>query len=128
MSIENILSRLAKVKKTGREYKAICPVHQGNTENLYLRQAEDGKVIINCFSCGATGIAVVEALGLKTDELFPVDHLFEYDRMHKLKKFELEDKMVVTIYEQDKESGRSLSHADFKRYKLAKSRLGQLAA
>lgn len=126
MTIENILSKLDKVKKAHRGYKACCPVHNDKNPSMTITETDDGKVLAHCFSCGARGSDVVEALGLPASELFSGDFNRTYDPKHKLRKTELEDKMVVTIYEQDKGAGKYLTHSDFKRYKLAKARIEQL--
>lgn len=126
MTIENILSKLDKVKKAHRGYKACCPVHNDKNPSMTITETDDGKVLAHCFSCGARGSDVVEALGLPASELFSGDFNGTYDPKHKLRKTELEDKMVVTIYEQDKGAGKYLTHSDFKRYKLAKARIEQL--
>jgi len=126
MTIENILSKLDKVKKAHRGYKACCPVHNDKNPSMTITETDDGKVLAHCFSCGARGSDVVEALGLTASELFSGDFNGTYDSKHKLRKTELEDKMVVTIYEQDKSAGKYLTHSDFKRYKLAKARIEQL--
>lgn len=126
MTIDNILRKLDKVKKSHRGYKACCPVHNDKNPSMTVAETDDGKVLIHCFSCGARGTDVVEALGLPTSELFSGDFNGTYDPKRKLMKTELEDRMVVSIYEQDKQSGKYLTHGDYKRYRLAKARIGQL--
>lgn len=126
MTIENILAKLDKVRKSHRGYKACCPVHNDKNPSMTVTETDDGKVLIHCFSCGARGTDVVEALGLPTSELFSGEYTGTYDPKFKLRSTELEDKMVVSIYEQDKRSGKYLTHSDYKRYKLAKARIEQL--
>lgn len=128
MSLENILRKLDKVKKAHRGYKACCPVHNDKNPSMTITESDDGKVLIHCFSCGARGTDVVEALGLPASELFSGDFTGTYDTKYKLRKTELEDKMVITLYEQEKGAGKYLTHSDFKRYKLAKARIEQLEA
>jgi len=128
MTIENILARLSKVRKSQRGYMACCPVHQDNNPSMTITETDDGKVLAHCFSCGARGSDVVEALGLPASELFSGEFTGTYDAKFKLRKTELEDNMVITIYEQDKREGKYLTHADYKRYRLAKARIEQLAS
>lgn len=128
MTIENILARLSKVRKSHRGYNACCPVHQDKNPSMTVTETDDGKVLIHCFSCGARGTDVVEALGLPVSELFSGDYAGTYDAKYKLRKTELEDSLVISMYEDGKRDGQYLSHADFKRYKLAKARLEQLAS
>ena len=127
MSLDNILSKLSKVKKTARGYMACCPVHNDKNPSMTITETDDGKVLAHCFSCGARGTDVVEALGLPQSELFSGEFTGTYDAKYKIRKYMLEDSMVVSIYEQEKRDGKYLTHADFKRYKLAKSRLEALA-
>lgn len=128
MTIDNILRKLDKVKKSHRGYKACCPVHNDKHPSMTVTETDDGKVLIHCFSCGARGTDVVEALGLPTSELFSGDFTGTYDPKYKLRKTELEDSLVISMYEDGKKNGQYLTHADFKRYRLAKARIEQLAS
>ncbi len=128
MTIENILAKLSKVRKSSRGYMACCPVHQDKNPSMTITETDDGKVLAHCFSCGARGSDVVEAIGLPQSELFSGEFTGTYDAKYKLRKTALEDNMVVTIYEQDKKAGKYLTHSDYKRYKLAKARIEQLEA
>ena len=126
MTIENILARLSKVRKSHRGYQACCPVHQDKNPSMTITETDDGKVLIHCFACGARGTDVVEAIGLSASELFSGEFTGTYDAKYKLRKTELEDSLVIRMYEDGKKNGQYLSHADFKRYKLAKARIEQL--
>jgi len=127
MSLDNILPHLTKVKKTHRGYSACCPVHNDKNPSMTLTETDDGKVLIHCFACGARGSDVVEALGLSPSELFSGE--FTPDprfRMNKIREHQLEDSMVISIYETDKKNGKYLTHSDYKRYRLAKARIEAL--
>ena len=71
--IDKILQRLESVKKTGSDkWLARCPAHDDRRPSLSIREAEDGKVLVKCWSgCGAGEI--VSALGLSLGDLFPGD-------------------------------------------------------
>jgi len=70
MSLQNILNNLDKVtRQPDKSYKALCPCHTEKTPSLTIKEA-DNKVIAHCFGCGASGVDVVNALGLDIDELF----------------------------------------------------------
>lgn len=71
MSAENILQRLEKVKKTGRDkWQSRCPAHDDKGPSLSVREMDDGRVLIHCFAgCGAA--EVLDALGLNFAELYP---------------------------------------------------------
>lgn len=68
--LDNILQHLSSVKKVGGQWAAYCPAH-GDTRNqhLYLAEAEDGRVILNCKK-GCTPEEVVASLGLEMRDLF----------------------------------------------------------
>lgn len=69
--IDAILSRLEKVKRTGRgNWIACCPAHDDRSPSLTLHQAEDGRVLCRCWSgCGFAEI--VEAVGMGWEPWFP---------------------------------------------------------
>jgi DNA primase len=71
MAVDVLLSRLSKVKKTGRDkWQACCPAHEDKTPSLTIRELDDGRILIHCFGgCGACD--VMDSLGLEMTELFP---------------------------------------------------------
>jgi DNA primase len=71
MAIDVLLSRLAKVKQTGRDkWAACCPAHEDKTPSLVIRALDDGRILLHCFG-GCEALDVVESLGLSMSELFP---------------------------------------------------------
>lgn len=71
MAIDTILSRLSKVKRTGRDkWAACCPSHEDKTPSLVIRSLDDGRILLHCFG-GCEALDVVEAMGLSMSELFP---------------------------------------------------------
>jgi hypothetical protein len=72
MQIETILSQLKKVRKGfhAGTWQACCPAHQDKSPSLALRQLDDGRVLLHCFS-GCNVGEVLAALGLKIEDLFP---------------------------------------------------------
>ncbi len=70
MSVDNILSRLHRVKRTGEgRWLAICPAHDDKSASLSLCH-NDGKTLIHCFA-GCSVHEVVSAIGLEISDLFP---------------------------------------------------------
>jgi hypothetical protein len=71
MSVDTLLSRLEKVKRTGQgRYVARCPAHADKNPTLSIRELTDGRVLVHCFAgCGAAEI--VAATGLEMSDLFP---------------------------------------------------------
>jgi hypothetical protein len=71
--IDTVLHRLEKVKSTGPgKWQARCPAHDDRRPSLSIRETDDGKVLLKCWTgCGAADI--VGALGLSLADLFPGD-------------------------------------------------------
>lgn len=55
-------------KGSGQQYKGICPAHDDKEASLSVR-FENGKILLHCHA-GCDTAAVVEAMGLKTGDLF----------------------------------------------------------
>ena len=70
---EAIVLRLDKVKRSGRNVRAVCPVHGSKGQTLSVTEKEGGYIVAHCFSCGAGGPEVVKALSLPVGLLFPDD-------------------------------------------------------
>ena len=76
MSLENLLSRLHKVRRTsargGEEsYTASCPCHKDNHPSLAITQKSDGVILLHCFSQGCSPSEITAAVGLELGDLFP---------------------------------------------------------
>lgn len=71
MTAENVLQRLEKVKRTGRDkWQACCPAHDDKGPSLAIRELDDGRTLLHCFAgCGAA--EVLAAIGLEFSDLFP---------------------------------------------------------
>lgn len=71
MAVDMLISRLAKVKRTGKDsWIACCPAHSDRTPSLTVRELEDGRILVHCFS-GCAAVDVVAAVGLEMTDLFP---------------------------------------------------------
>jgi len=69
--IDNIVSRLEKVKQTSTEqYIAICPSHQDKSPSLSIKELPDGRVLINCFA-GCSASEILGSIGLSLEDLYP---------------------------------------------------------
>ncbi len=71
--IDRVLHRLEKVKRTAPDkWIARCPAHDDKRPSLSIREADDGRVLLKCWSgCGAAEIT--GALNLDMADLFPGD-------------------------------------------------------
>lgn len=69
-TVDKILSRLRGVRRCGNGYIALCPAHDDKHPSLSIREAEDGRVLLHCWT-GCRTEDVVHALGLAMADLFP---------------------------------------------------------
>ena len=70
LRLNEILNRLSGVKSVGREhYIALCPCHDDHHPSLDIA-LKNGKILMCCPVCGADGVKVMQALGLKSRDLF----------------------------------------------------------
>jgi hypothetical protein len=64
-------------RETGSgQWKSRCPAHNGRSQNLSIKEADDGTVVLHCHHVEATGQTcspqvIVGALGLEMRDLFP---------------------------------------------------------
>lgn len=119
--IDEILSKLDKVKKFGKSYRACCPVHNDKSPSMTITEKDD-RVLMHCFSCGAKGIDVVQAIGLPASVLFRDEWQRPAGLTPRQKDELLQDKFVIEMADQAK------TYADFKRVRLARERIKQLEA
>ena len=107
MSVEAILTMLEGVRSNGaNKWVALCPVHGDRTASMGIKECSDGTVLMNCFSCGATGLEIVESLGLSSSELFPPDSSRPTGPSREQRATIETDKVIMMIYEADKRGGR----------------------
>jgi hypothetical protein len=70
-SLDNLLSHLDKVKRTGSgTYQACCPAHADRSPSLSIRELEDGRILLHCFA-GCEAHEVLSVIGLDIQALFP---------------------------------------------------------
>jgi hypothetical protein len=68
--IENILSRLEKVKGRNGTYTACCPAHGDKSPSLAIRELDDGRILMKCFAnCSVQDI--MGSIGMEIGDLFP---------------------------------------------------------
>jgi hypothetical protein len=129
MSVETLLSRLSKVRRTGAgRWIARCPAHDDRTPSLSIRELSDGRTLLHCFA-GCSAADVLAAVGLDFDALFPERPIG--DRKPERRPFSAEDALrclaleglIVFLAAKDVRAGRSLSDEDIKRLGVAVSRI-----
>ncbi len=68
--IENLLSRLEGLKKTGQDqWIARCPGHEDRSPSLAIKEADD-RILLKCFA-GCSAYEVVNSIELEITDLFP---------------------------------------------------------
>ena len=71
MSVDILLSRLDKVKATGKDrWSCLCPAHKDKSPSMHISVADDGRVLINC-KAGCDTYSILQAVGLDWADLFP---------------------------------------------------------
>lgn len=71
MSADELLSRLQKVRPTGKgKWMARCSAHQDGRPSLAIREESDGRVLLHCFA-GCAVEDILTAVDLDFDALFP---------------------------------------------------------
>jgi hypothetical protein len=68
--IDKVLERLDGVRQSGPgRWLARCPAHDDGRPSLSIREGDDGRVLLHCFT-GCGGLEIVDALGLQWADLF----------------------------------------------------------
>lgn len=70
--IENLISRLDRVKGRNGSWTARCPAHEDKGPSLAVRENEDGRILLHCFA-GCETANVLGAIGMDMTDLFPPD-------------------------------------------------------
>lgn len=129
MSAEIILSRLSKVRKTGKgSWVACCPAHPDKSPSLSVKELGDGRVLIHDFGgCGTDD--VLAAVGLEMADLFPeklpdaprTRGFTAWDALQALKA----ESVVIALVAADVAEGRPVSPIDADRACTAAGRIAQ---
>lgn len=71
MSVELLLSRLRRVRRTGPgRWIASCPTREDRSPSLAVRELEDGRVLLHDFG-GDDVESILAAVGMSFSDLFP---------------------------------------------------------
>ena len=70
MTLDEILSRLTNVKRSGAGHTARCPSHADSQNSLSIAEGADDKLLLKCFA-GCTVESICAALNLDVKDLFP---------------------------------------------------------
>lgn len=71
MNIENLLSKLHKVKSTGKgRWLCSCPAHKDKSPSMHIQLSDDGKILINC-KAGCDTYSILKSIGLDWEDVMP---------------------------------------------------------
>jgi len=125
--IENILSRLEKVKGRNGAYTACCPAHTDKSPSLAIRELDDGRILMKCFAdCSVQDI--MGSIGMEIGDLFPDTNKDlppvkrKYYATDLLRVIEFEA-WVVSVAAYSMSTGKQLSDTDRDRMKVAQARI-----
>lgn len=75
MHVDELLSKLQKVKRTGAgRWIACCPAHNDKSPSLSVRLADDDRILIHCFA-GCELASVLGAVALNFSDIMPTSLL-----------------------------------------------------
>lgn len=87
MNIEDVLSRLEKVKRYNREsWVACCPAHDDKSPSLALKIGDEGRTLLKCWA-GCPVESIVAAIGLNMADLMgesPQDYRGNHRRANRI--------------------------------------------
>ena len=125
--IENILTRLEKVKGRNGAYTACCPAHSDKSPSLAIRELDDGRILMKCFAncsvqeiMGAIGMEIGDLFPDTNKDLPPVKRKYYASDLLKVIEFEA---WVVSVAAHTMSTGKKLSDTDRDRMKVATARI-----
>jgi hypothetical protein len=125
--LENLLSRLTKVKGRAGNFVACCPAHDDKTPSMAVKE-QDGKIILHCFA-GCSVENIVGAIGMDMTDLFPPAEP-KYTPAPKVRFFATDllkvlhlEAQIVAVCAFDMRKGKKLGTADLDRLQLAYERI-----
>jgi len=129
MSIDNLLSRLDKVKSTGKDsWITRCPSRDDKTPSMTIRLLDDGRILIHDFG-GDSPQEILNSIGLTFSDLFPEPKGQHYKKERRpfpatdILRALTHEALVVSLAANAIVEGRSLDEVDLDRVILAHSRI-----
>jgi len=130
MTAETFLSRLTKVKRTGKEnWLACCPAHQDKNPSMTIRETSDGRVLVHCFA-GCETSDILAAVGLQFSDLFS-EPLGQFKSIRRpfpaadVLEAVASEAQIAALVASDIAAGRAVSTSDRERLSVAVSRLNE---
>lgn len=121
--VSNLLERLCKVRKVkDRQWTACCPSHDDRTPSLSIKEGDDGRVLVHCWS-GCATLDIVAAVGLELRDLFEATS-HQPRRPGPSREALAHERMIYEMGAAALLRGESLSIEDAARFATACKRLG----
>jgi CHC2 zinc finger len=127
MNIDDFITRFDKVKSTGSgKYIALCPAHPDKSPSLGIKQTDEGKILIHCFS-GCDVSNIIAAVGLDLGDLMPENRSYQKgSKSPKFNKYELFDRLafesvILSLAIRQLLNGETLAEHDLSRILLAEN-------
>ena len=128
--IENLISRLRKVRRTGNgQFIACCPAHDDRSPSLSIRDVGDGRILLNCLAGCATE-DVLGAIGLDFSDVSPdkpIHHVLEpvKPRVYSTDALRLiqGESRIVMIMAYNMLMENPVTDADYSRLRIAMERI-----
>lgn len=129
MSADILLSKLVKVRQTGRNsWMACCPSHLDKRPSMTIRETDAGIVLVHCFG-GCAAVDIIASVGLEMDALFPPKSAdgakpqrFRFPALDILQSIATET-MIVAVAASNVRQGIALSADDHQRLLVASERI-----
>lgn len=135
MSLEIILSRLNKVRKSSNNsWMACCPAHDDNTPSFSIKDNGNGKLLFNCLA-GCANEDILGALGMDWADIMspnqPKEHFVKSTKQRvyatdALRAIRFEAR-IVCLAAYDLRNGIKPNEVDMKRLELAIERINTAA-
>jgi DNA primase len=129
MNVEDFLSRLHRVKPTGRgTWLACCPAHDDRNPSLSIRETDDGRILLKCFP-GCSADEIVGAVGLELHDLFPEKPIEYAEPLRRpfpagdVLEAVADETLYVALVAANVAHGMELSDADRERLMIAHERI-----
>jgi len=116
MRLGEILPMLAKVRRSGRGFMALCPAHDDRSPSLSLKETEKGDVLINCFA-GCEFGDILAALGLRASDCFADGGggTRRYRARHRAHELDSEVRILMRRYGFSESTARALVRVHLRR-------------
>ena len=128
--IDNLISRLRKVKRTGNgQFIACCPAHDDRSPSLSIREVDDGRVLLNCLAGCATE-DVLGAVGLDFSDVTPEKPIYHKAKPIKPRVYSTDalrliqfEARIILLAAYELKNNKPLADDDLKRLELAMERI-----